>query len=64
MWLPNIEGRRGPVYRAIADAIDRDVQNGSLTQNRVKSASWRRRPFGSRSTPSVRKRPKPSVTRS
>jgi DNA-binding transcriptional MocR family regulator len=30
MWLPRIEGRRGPVYRAIADAIDEDVQNGAL----------------------------------
>ena len=23
MWLPNLESRKGPVYRAIADAIDR-----------------------------------------
>jgi len=30
MWLPDISGRRGPVYRAIADAIDEDVQNGAL----------------------------------
>jgi DNA-binding transcriptional MocR family regulator len=30
MWLPDIEGRRGPVYRAIADAIDEGVQNGTL----------------------------------
>jgi DNA-binding transcriptional MocR family regulator len=30
MWLPNLEGRRGPVYRCIADAIDEDVQKGSL----------------------------------
>src|ERR671919_9806 len=30
MWLPNLEKRRGPVYRAIADAIDQDVQNGTL----------------------------------
>src|SRR5690348_297472 len=30
LWLPNIEGRRRPVYRAIADAIDEDVQNGVL----------------------------------
>jgi DNA-binding transcriptional MocR family regulator len=30
MWLPNLDGRRGPVYRAIADAIDRDVQTGAL----------------------------------
>ena len=30
MWLPNIQGRRGPVYRAIADAIDEGVQDGTL----------------------------------
>lgn len=30
MWLPNIEHRRGPVYRAIADAIDEEVQKGTL----------------------------------
>jgi DNA-binding transcriptional MocR family regulator len=30
MWLPEIQGRRGPVYRAIADAIDEDVQKGAL----------------------------------
>jgi DNA-binding transcriptional MocR family regulator len=30
MWLPNLEKRRGPVYRAIADAIDEDVLNGTL----------------------------------
>ena len=30
MWLPEIAGRRGPVYRAIADAIDEDVQKGPL----------------------------------
>jgi DNA-binding transcriptional MocR family regulator len=30
MWLPDIEGRRGPVYRRIADAIDEDVLNGRL----------------------------------
>src|SRR3990170_4579083 len=30
MWLPNLQGRRRPVYRAIADAIDEDVQNGAL----------------------------------
>src|SRR6266508_5980969 len=30
MWLPNLESRRGPKYRAIADAIDEDVQNGAL----------------------------------
>ena len=30
MWLPKLETRRGPVYRAIADALDEDVQNGTL----------------------------------
>ena len=30
MWLPNLESRKGPVYRAIADAIDEDVQSGAL----------------------------------
>lgn len=30
MWLPELAGRRGPVYRAIADAIDDDVQKGAL----------------------------------
>jgi DNA-binding transcriptional MocR family regulator len=30
MWLPKLDGRRGPVYRAIADAIDEDVKNGGL----------------------------------
>ena len=30
MWLPNLEGRGAPKYRAIADAIDEDVKNGSL----------------------------------
>jgi len=30
MWLPNLEGRRGPVYRRIADAIDDDVEKGLL----------------------------------
>ncbi len=30
MWLPNLEGRTGPVYRAIADAIDADVESGAL----------------------------------
>jgi DNA-binding transcriptional MocR family regulator len=30
MWLPNLEGRGGPVYRAIADAIDEGVQAGTL----------------------------------
>src|SRR5215216_7911221 len=30
MWVPVIEGRKGPVYRAIADAIDQDVQKGVL----------------------------------
>ena len=30
MWQPEIAGRQGPVYRAIADAIDEDVQKGTL----------------------------------
>src|ERR671934_2302609 len=30
MWLPELDGRRGPVYRAIADAIDEAVQQGTL----------------------------------
>ena len=30
MWLPNLDARKGPVYRAIADAIDDDVQRGLL----------------------------------
>lgn len=30
MWLPELSGRSGPVYRAIADAIDDDVQKGLL----------------------------------
>jgi DNA-binding transcriptional MocR family regulator len=30
MWLPNLDARKGPVYRAIADAIDEDVQSGVL----------------------------------
>src|SRR5215204_1364070 len=30
MWLPDLENRRGPVYRAIADAIDADVERGTL----------------------------------
>lgn len=30
MWMPNIDSRKGPVYRAIADAIDQDVQKGVL----------------------------------
>jgi DNA-binding transcriptional MocR family regulator len=30
MWLPTLDGRRRPVYRAIADAIDEDVQKGIL----------------------------------
>jgi DNA-binding transcriptional MocR family regulator len=30
MWLPNLDTRKGPVYRAIADAIDEDVQSGAL----------------------------------
>src|ERR687892_1518568 len=30
MWLPVLDGRKGPVYRAIADCIDEDVQKGAL----------------------------------
>ena len=30
MWLPTLDGRRGPVYQTIADALDEDVQNGRL----------------------------------
>jgi DNA-binding transcriptional MocR family regulator len=30
LWLPDLANRRGPVYRAIADAIDEDVQKGAL----------------------------------
>jgi DNA-binding transcriptional MocR family regulator len=30
MWLPELDGRKRPVYRAIADAIDDDVQKGAL----------------------------------
>src|SRR6266545_17009 len=30
MWLPNLDARKGPMYRAIADAIDQDVQRGTL----------------------------------
>jgi DNA-binding transcriptional MocR family regulator len=30
LWLPDLERRRGPVYRAIADAIDEAVQSGAL----------------------------------
>ena len=30
MWLPNLEGRGAPKYRAIADALDEDVKTGAL----------------------------------
>ena len=30
MWIPNLDGRKGPKYRAIADAIDEEVQQGTL----------------------------------
>jgi DNA-binding transcriptional MocR family regulator len=30
MWIPNLDGRGGPKYRAIADAIDEQVQQGTL----------------------------------
>ena len=31
MWMPKLEGRTGPKYRAIADAIDEDVKTGVLS---------------------------------
>jgi DNA-binding GntR family transcriptional regulator len=30
MWIPSLDGRKGPKYRAIADAIDEEVQQGTL----------------------------------
>lgn len=30
MWIPTLDGRRGPKYKAIADAIDEEVQRGTL----------------------------------
>jgi DNA-binding transcriptional MocR family regulator len=30
MWMPQLDGRSGPVYRAIADAIDEEVKTGTL----------------------------------
>lgn len=30
MWIPNLDGSRGPKYRVIADAIDEGVQQGTL----------------------------------
>lgn len=30
MWMPDLAGRNGPKYRSIADAIDEDVQRGTL----------------------------------
>lgn len=30
MWIPALDGRRGPKYRQIADAIDEEVQRGTL----------------------------------
>ena len=30
MWIPDLEGRHGPKYRAIADALDEQVQQGRL----------------------------------
>ncbi|HEY6362062.1 MAG TPA: PLP-dependent aminotransferase family protein [Vicinamibacterales bacterium] len=30
MWIPTLDGRPGPKYRAIADAIDNEVQAGTL----------------------------------
>src|SRR5262245_42863309 len=31
-WVPSLEARRGPRYRAIADALADDVRSGRLTQ--------------------------------
>ncbi len=31
-WLPRLEGRAGPRYRAIADALQQDIQEGRLPQ--------------------------------
>ena len=42
MWLPNLEGRKGPVYRAIADAIDAEVEQGRFGRARGcrRIATW------------------------
>jgi DNA-binding GntR family transcriptional regulator len=30
IWMPRLEGREGPRYRAIVDALDEDLAAGSL----------------------------------
>ncbi|WP_298812123.1 PLP-dependent aminotransferase family protein [uncultured Roseibium sp.] len=32
MWIPNIEAAEGPIYLAIADALEGDIQSGTLAQ--------------------------------
>ncbi len=32
MWIPNIEAAEGPIYLAIADALETDIQAGTLAQ--------------------------------
>jgi DNA-binding transcriptional MocR family regulator len=32
MWIPNIETARGPIYLAIADALETDINEGALAQ--------------------------------
>ena len=32
MWIPNIEAAQGPIYLAIADALEADISSGTLAQ--------------------------------
>ncbi|MEC9401514.1 MAG: GntR family transcriptional regulator, partial [Pseudomonadota bacterium] len=32
MWIPNIEAAGGPIYLAIADALEADIKTGALAQ--------------------------------
>jgi len=32
MWVPNIEAASGPIYLAIADALEADIRIGTLAQ--------------------------------
>ncbi|MCV0429543.1 MAG: GntR family transcriptional regulator, partial [Roseibium sp.] len=32
MWIPNIEAVQGPIYLAIADALEADISSGTLAQ--------------------------------
>ena len=32
MWIPNIEAASGPIYLAIADALEADIKTGALAQ--------------------------------